>query len=40
MSEPVRRKVKWPTGRRRGKTRVWKSKWVVVVKSGERKPKG
>ena len=30
MAEQVRRKVKWATGKRRGKTRVWKSKWVVV----------
>ncbi|HRQ73687.1 MAG TPA: hypothetical protein PLU35_11725 [Phycisphaerales bacterium] len=40
MAETIRRKIKWSTGKRRGKTRVWKSKWVVV-KGGEKKsPKG
>ncbi len=38
MAEQIRRKVKWATGRRRGKTRVWKSKWIVV-RPAEAKPK-
>lgn len=28
----VRQKVKWPTKRRRGGSRQWKSKWVMVWK--------
>lgn len=26
----VRRKIRWPSGKRKGKTRVWKTKWVTV----------
>lgn len=26
----VRKKIKWPTGKRKCGARVWKSKWVVV----------
>lgn len=44
MAEPTRRKIKWATRNRRGKSRVWKSKWVVVkegeTKGGEKKPRG
>jgi hypothetical protein len=33
----VRRKVRWATGKRKGKSRVWKTKWVIV-KTREKKP--
>ncbi|MDX2148460.1 MAG: hypothetical protein SFZ23_13150 [Planctomycetota bacterium] len=26
----VRKQVRWATGRRKGKSRLWKSKWVMV----------
>lgn len=26
----VRKKIKWPTGRRKGGSRVWKTRWVTV----------
>jgi hypothetical protein len=32
MAEMVRKLIKWPTKRRKGGSRVWKSKWVMVPK--------
>jgi hypothetical protein len=26
----IRKKVRWSTGKRKGKSRVWKTKWVTV----------
>jgi hypothetical protein len=26
----VRRKIRWPTGKRKGKSRVWKTRWVII----------
>jgi hypothetical protein len=33
--EVVRKRIKWATGRRKGKTRVWKYKWVKVRKTAK-----
>lgn len=32
----VRKKIKWPTKRRKGGSRQWKSKWVTVYKADEK----
>ena len=29
----VRKKIKWPTKRRKGGTRVWKSRWMTIWSS-------
>lgn len=35
MPQMIRRKIKWATKRRKGGTRVWKTKWILVAqKSG------
>jgi hypothetical protein len=44
MAEPVRKKVRWPSKRRKGKSRVWKSRWVTIKQrtgksSGKAAPK-
>lgn len=31
MPQMTRRKVKWATKRRKGGSRVWKSKWILVA---------
>lgn len=30
MAEMVRKKIRWQTKRRKGKTRVWKTRWILV----------
>ena len=30
MADVVRKKVRWASKRRKGKSRVWKTRWVVV----------
>lgn len=30
MAEFVRKRIRWATKKRKSKTRVWKSKWVLV----------
>jgi hypothetical protein len=32
QEQTTRRKVKWPSKRRKGKSRVWKTKWITVRK--------
>ena len=29
----VRKKIKWPTKRRKGGSRVWKSRWMTIWSS-------
>ena len=42
MPETIRKKIKWATGRRKCGKRVWKSRWITVVKgpSDTKKQKG
>lgn len=34
MAEMVRKKIKWATKKRKGSSRKWKSKYVLVKKEG------
>lgn len=35
--EVIRKKIKWPTKRRKGSTRVWKTKTIIVKKKAAKK---
>ncbi|MFG0242891.1 MAG: hypothetical protein ACF8R9_08910 [Phycisphaerales bacterium JB054] len=37
MAEEKRKKIRWMTKKRKGKSRKWKSKWVIVH-HGDKKP--
>ena len=39
MPQMIRRKVKWATKRRKGGTRVWKTKWMLVAQTSGTKQK-
>jgi len=37
MSTEYRKKKKWKTSKRRGKSRVWKTRWVAASKKADKK---
>jgi hypothetical protein len=40
MADVVRKKVRWASKRRKGKSRVWKTRWVVVKQRRGKSAKG
>lgn len=34
MAEIVRKKIKWATKKRNGRSRKWKTRYIIVVKGG------
>ena len=39
MPQMIRKKIKWATKRRKGGTRVWKTKWIMVAQQTPKAPR-
>ena len=35
MPDTVRKKIRWATKRRKGKSRQWKTRWITVTRRGK-----